>query len=80
MNNIVHSIILLHSDGIEILSVDQQVSEIYADIKIQLKKDGYTIPENDIWIAAIAQKNNLAVATCDKHFYHIKSIKVIGLD
>jgi len=26
------------------------------------------IPDNDMWIAAIARQHNLTLITCDKHF------------
>jgi tRNA(fMet)-specific endonuclease VapC len=67
-------------ETLSVLGVDENTAEIYADIKHSLLKSGYTLPENDIWIAAIAKQNNLSVATYDIHFEHIEGVEVIHLD
>jgi tRNA(fMet)-specific endonuclease VapC len=59
-------------DGI--LPVNETVAESYATIKFDLKKNGFTIPENDVWIAAIAHAYDLSLATFDKHFQNIPYI------
>jgi predicted nucleic acid-binding protein len=41
-------------------SRSKNISDI---IKAALRKKGKPIPENDIWIAAIALRNNLAIVT-----------------
>jgi tRNA(fMet)-specific endonuclease VapC len=41
-----------------------------------LRSLGKPIPENDIWIAAIAKEYDLILITRDKHFNHIKSITI----
>jgi tRNA(fMet)-specific endonuclease VapC len=63
--------------GTTILSVDREVAKVYADIKAELQATGYTVPENDLWIAATAQRHGLPVVTGDKHFKHIPTIAVI---
>ncbi|MBE6354864.1 PIN domain-containing protein [Treponema sp.] len=45
-----------------------KVAEAYGRIKVQLKNDGYPIPENAIWIAACALSNSLTLVTTDSHF------------
>jgi tRNA(fMet)-specific endonuclease VapC len=62
-------------DGI--LTVDETVAESYGAIKFDLKKNGFTIPENDLWIAAVSHAHNLPLATFDEHFKHISRIEVI---
>jgi tRNA(fMet)-specific endonuclease VapC len=37
---------------------------------------GRPIPENDLWIAAIALEHDLIVATRDAHFGEIDNLKV----
>ncbi len=58
-----------------VLLIDEAVSLIYGNIKAALRKKGKPIPENDIWIAAIAQHYKLAIVTRDKHFKEIDTIK-----
>jgi tRNA(fMet)-specific endonuclease VapC len=58
-----------------VLTVDKEVSNSYADIKLQLVKKGVNIPENDLWIAAIAINSDLTLFTYDKHFDSIEGLK-----
>jgi tRNA(fMet)-specific endonuclease VapC len=60
-----------------IVQIDDETAKIYSQIKSQLKKDGKPIPENDIWIAASAMQNNLALNANDVHFTFIKELKLI---
>lgn len=46
----------------------------YGLIKASLRKKGKPIPENDIWIAAIAMQHSLVVATRDKHFDEVDGL------
>ena len=59
-----------------VLLIDEAVALAYGNIKAALRKKGKPIPENDIWIAAIAHYHELVVATRDKHFKEIDSIKI----
>ena len=56
--------------------IDNDACRHYAFIKARLGKKGKPIPENDIWIAAIALQNNLIVATRDNHFFEIDGLSV----
>ena len=51
----------------------------YGEIKNSLKEKGKPIPENDIWIAAIAKEHNLVLITKDKHFKLVDDIKIVML-
>lgn len=59
---------------IAILECSATTAKIYGEIKNELKKQGRPIPENDIWIAAIAIENNLTLANRDHHFDWIDSL------
>jgi tRNA(fMet)-specific endonuclease VapC len=48
----------------------------YGHIKDHLRAKGNPIPENDIWIAALAKQYHLTLASRDQHFRGIKEIKV----
>jgi tRNA(fMet)-specific endonuclease VapC len=58
-----------------ICDITLKTTAFYGKIKLQLKKLGNPIPQNDIWIAAIAQENDLIIATRDKHFLDLGFIK-----
>lgn len=57
-----------------IFDCDVDTARLYGKIKSLLKSKGSPIPENDIWIAALAQQHNLTLATRDKHFYNIEAL------
>ncbi len=59
-----------------VLLIDEGTASHYGNIKAALRKIGKPIPENDIWIAAIAQQYELTVATRDNHFKAIDSISL----
>ena len=63
----------------EIIPVDDAVCVSYAKIKLELKKKGRPIPDNDIWIAACAHAYGLSVATFDQHFSEISQIELISV-
>ena len=62
-----------------LLQVDENVSEAYGTIKNELLKHGKVLPENDMWIAATALANDMAVITQDKHFSNIPDLKIIKM-
>ena len=59
-----------------VLSCDEFTAEHYGQIKNELKKKGRPLPENDIWIAAIALQHNLTIATRDQHFKEIDGVAI----
>ena len=59
-----------------VLACDTDTAKKYGDIKNQLKEKGQPLPENDIWIAAVAQQYDLTLITRDTHFHIIENLKV----
>ncbi len=53
-----------------------EVAEHYAEIRKGLKIKGRPIPENDIWIAAMATYNSNTLITRDQHFSEIDGLDV----
>ena len=58
-----------------VLKVDQYTAEIYAQIRFELKQKGRPLPDNDIWIAALARQHNLSLVTRDSHFDVVDGIR-----
>ena len=61
-----------------VLVCDAKTANFYGHIKSDLKSRGTPIPEDDIWIAAIAMQHKLRVVTNDKHFRNIEELQVIN--
>lgn len=59
-----------------VLVCNTNTAKIYGDIKNRLKEKGQPIPENDVWIAAIALEYALILVTKDSHFVIIDDLKV----
>lgn len=59
-----------------VLLIDEATTVLYGTIKAALRQKGQPIPENDIWIAAIAQRNQLLLITRDKHFKAIENLQL----
>lgn len=57
-----------------ILVADAQTAEAYGQIKNRLRERGRPIPENDIWIAAIALQHQLELAARDTHFAEVEGL------
>jgi|WetSurMetagenome_2_1015567.scaffolds.fasta_scaffold799657_2 tRNA(fMet)-specific endonuclease VapC len=60
--------------SVSILDCDRNTAYRYAYIKDQLCKVGKPIPDNDIWIAAIAKQYDLILATRDNHFINLDDL------
>jgi tRNA(fMet)-specific endonuclease VapC len=48
----------------------------YGKIKSSLKAIGKPIPENDIWISALAIEKSFTLVTRDKHFENVEELKI----
>lgn len=57
-----------------VLSIDRRTATEYGRIKAVLRERGRPIPENDIWIAALALQHDLTLVSRDQHFGHVDSV------
>ena len=58
------------------LSPDAATARLYAQTKHDLKQRGLTIPDNDLWIAALAIQYDVTLAARDAHFDWITGLRV----
>jgi tRNA(fMet)-specific endonuclease VapC len=59
-----------------VLGCDIETAQRYGEIKNALQRKGRPIPENDMWIAAIALQHDLVLITRDAHFNEVDGLKV----
>jgi tRNA(fMet)-specific endonuclease VapC len=64
----------LNSPRVSILYADEQTTNHYARLYLQLRKQGTPIPTNDIWIAALVSQHDLFLCARDKHFDHLPQL------
>ncbi len=57
-----------------ILLPARETAEHYARLFVQLKRAGTPVPDNDLWIAALALQHDLRLITRDRHFKQIPQL------
>jgi tRNA(fMet)-specific endonuclease VapC len=62
--------------GRVVLIPDADTADMYGQIKYALRIKGRPIPENDIWIAALAMQHDLVLLTKDQHFAEVDNLSV----
>lgn len=61
-----------------VLVCDVETAQYYGEVKNKLRRKGRPLPENDIWIAALALQYNLTLVTRDAHFQEIKNLQTVA--
>ena len=64
----------LNSPRVSLLIPDEQTTNHYAQLYLQLRKKSVIIPTNDLWIAALVVQHNLVLCTSDAHFQQLPQI------
>lgn len=59
-----------------VLSCDVETARRYGEIKDGLRQKGRPIPENDIWIAALALQHTLVLVSRDAHFREVENLEL----
>jgi tRNA(fMet)-specific endonuclease VapC len=57
-----------------VLNVDADTAATYGRLKSELSSAGKIIPDNDLWIAALAIQHNLPLVSRDQHFGNITGL------
>jgi tRNA(fMet)-specific endonuclease VapC len=65
---------LLAKATVGVLLPSRETAEHYARLFVQLKRAGTPVPDNDLWIAALALEHDLVLITRDKHFERIPQL------
>ena len=71
-----HEAVRVFMEGATLLVPTARTAAEYGRAKVALKAAGTPIPENDLWIAAIALEHGLPVATRDDHFNRVPGLTV----
>jgi tRNA(fMet)-specific endonuclease VapC len=60
----------------KVLHCNLATAQQYGNAKHALRKRGRPIPDNDMWIAAIARQYDLVLVTRDRHFSQIDGLHI----
>lgn len=66
---------LLALETVGILYAGRETTEQCAHLFVQLKRAGTPVPDNDLWIAAVAIEHDLALVTRDRHFDKLPQLR-----
>jgi tRNA(fMet)-specific endonuclease VapC len=69
-----HALIARFLSAVVVLSPGLHTSEHYGRLRAALSRAGTPIPENDIWIAALAIEHQLPLAARDSHFAKVSGL------
>ncbi|MEM1201878.1 MAG: type II toxin-antitoxin system VapC family toxin [Acidobacteriota bacterium] len=61
-----------------ILRIDEATARAYAEVRDELRALGRPIPENDVWISALARQHDEPVVSRDKHFEAVQGLRVVS--
>jgi tRNA(fMet)-specific endonuclease VapC len=61
-----------------ILVCDADTARHYGEVKNKLRLKGRPLPENDVWIAALALQHDLILITRDAHFQEVENLQTVG--
>ncbi len=61
-----------------VLAIDERTARAYAVVREGLRAKGRPMPENDVWIAALAVQYRLPVVTRDEHFDEVDGLTRLG--
>jgi tRNA(fMet)-specific endonuclease VapC len=62
-----------------VLGCDAATARRYGDVKNRLRGKGRPLPENDVWIAAMALRYGLVLVSRDAHFREVEFFGSCGV-
>ena len=60
-----------------ILRCDAATAKHYGQVRELLRERGRPIPDNDVWVAALAQQYGLVLVSRDEHFSEVAGLDVV---
>jgi len=58
-----------------VLRVDEATAAHYGAVRSELREAGRPIPENDVWIAALARQHDQPLVSRDEHFDEVAGLE-----
>ncbi len=63
-----------------VIGTDDGTAMQYGLVKADLRRRGRLIPDNDLWIAALALQHDFTLATRDAHFTSVTNLRIVRWD
>jgi tRNA(fMet)-specific endonuclease VapC len=61
-----------------VLQIDEATAGSYSHVRDELRQLGRPIPENDVWIAALARQHRQPVVSRDAHFDYVPGLQRVA--
>lgn len=61
-----------------VLGIDETTAAIYAEVREKLRERGTPIPENDVWISALAMQHGTEILSQDEHFDRVEGVERVS--
>jgi tRNA(fMet)-specific endonuclease VapC len=61
-----------------VLLIDETTAATYSRVRDELRHKGRPIPENDVWIAALARQHRQPVVSRDGHFDYVPDLQRVA--
>jgi tRNA(fMet)-specific endonuclease VapC len=58
-----------------VLDCERETADWYSAVRHELRAQGQPIPENDLWIAALARQHSLEIVSRDPHFDVVHGVR-----
>lgn len=62
--------------GVSIVAPDLDTARWYGRVRHGLRAKGRPLPENDVWIAALARQHDFTLVSRDGHFCEVNNLKL----
>ena len=62
-------------EAVTVLDIDDETTQAYSAIGLELKSEGKPIPTNDLWIAALCRQHSLPLVSRDQHFDFVPGLR-----
>lgn len=69
----------LSKPTVRVLSVTEETSTVFGEIKNNLKQAGTPIPINDVWVASQAIETGSVLITYDNHFNNVTGLRLFDV-
>lgn len=63
------------TQGSTVLDIDREIADVFAQLRLDLRRRGEPLADHDLWIATTALRYNLVLLSRDRHFERIASLK-----
>lgn len=70
--------LFIKKSTVRLLQVTEESSDIFSQVKSNLKEKGAPIPINDVWIAAHCLETGSVLVTFDNHFQSIDGLRLLN--